>query len=473
MKRALCETEPAEEGGSPEKRSRVEEAPPALSPSQERVLAKALTGVSFFFTGPAGTGKSFVLERIRRGLIEKYDNNEDAVYLTASTGLAACNIGGTTLHGFAGVGLGDAPIATILKDLNGSKPWNKDTTLRWNTARALIIDECSMIQPDFFEKLDKIGRYTRKNNSPFGGLQVILCGDFFQLPPVNKDKKRGGGRKKHQDETNEKYIFQTDTWHNLIGKNILVLTEVFRQQEPEFRHMLEDFRYGNLSKESIALFQQRRNATESAEDLPTDTVKLYATRNEVDIINFLELDKIKDAQTQTYYALDSGDQAIVTKMEEHWMAPKVITLKNSASVMLVYNVSFSRGLVNGLTGKVIGFNEQSNYPIVSFSNGVIYTVTPAKWEIKLGKKVLMRHFQVPLIPSYAVTIHKSQGMSIRNVEVNTSKLFEKAQLYTALSRGMTLGGLYIRGTLPKADLLKPDPKVMDWWVAAVNSESHV
>lgn len=434
------------------KRPRAPEVEHALSPSQRRVLEEALSGNSFFFTGAAGTGKSYLLGHIRRALNAKY--GEDCVFVTASTGIAACNIGGTTLHSFAGVGLGEGNVADLLEELEKPRPWTRAARVRWKRASALIIDECSMLVPELFENLDKVGSYVRGvPNKPFGGIQVILCGDFYQLPPVNKDRAK--------KETS--FIFETQTWARLVGERVFVLGDIFRQTEPEFKAMLADFRCGVIGPESMATFQTRRNLTEAAEALPEGTVKLYSTRKEVDIVNFCEMDKLP-GEAKIFTAVDKGDSNVVKKMEDHWMTPKTLILKVGASVMLVNNVSFELGLVNGKTGKVVSFQDKSGEPVVQFNNGGgVHSIARATWEIKSGKEVIMTHSQIPLILAYAVTIHKSQGMSIENVEINTARIFETAQLYTALSRGISLQGVFIRGPLPKAALIKPNDKVAAWW----------
>lgn len=427
-------------------------APKPLSQSQQHVLTAAMSGESFFFTGAAGTGKSYVLKQLPGALANRV--GEDTIFTTASTGIAACAIGGTTLHSFAGVGLGDAPVGELLEKLQTPKqPSYRKARARWISANILIIEECSMVPPELFTKLDVIGRCLRGvRDKPFGGIQVILCGDFYQLPPVNKDKKPD-----QQD-----FIFETDTWKELVGDKVYVLTEIFRQKEPEFLGMLEDFRKGEIGERAMATFEERRRVTEMTVALPDDTVKIFSTRKEVDIVNNYNLDKLP-GEIREYSAIDRGDPFVVQKFAEHWITPQKLVLKEGASVMVVYNVSLDLGITNGVTGKVVGFSEDKGVPIVQCANGERYTAEPVTWEIKSAGVVVASRTQVPLILSYAITSHKSQGMSIRNVEVNTSRFFEHGQCYVALSRGTTLQGLFIRGGLPPQRLLAPHPKVAAWW----------
>lgn len=432
--------------------SMVTKAPPPLSVSQQRVLKAAMKGESFFFTGAAGTGKSYVLKQLPGALAEKHD--ESTIFVTASTGIAACAIGGSTLHSFAGVGLGDAPVAELLDKLqNGKQPSYRKARARWVNANVLIIEECSMIPPELFSKLDQIGRCLRcVYDKPFGGIQIILCGDFYQLPPVNKDKKPG----------QVDFIFETKSWKELVNDKVYVLNEIFRQHEPKFLNMLDDFRKGVIGEEAMATFNDRRRITEMTAVLPEGTVKLFSTRKEVDVVNNYNLDKL-DGEAKTYEARDKGEPFVVQKLLDHWITPQKLTLKVGASVMFVFNVAIEMGIVNGMTGKVIGFNSEKDLPIVLCANGAEYTADPVTWEIKSANIVVASRTQVPLILSYAITTHKSQGMSIKSVEVNTSKIFETGQCYVALSRGINLEGLFIRGPLPPPHLLQPHPKVVAWW----------
>jgi len=434
--------------------SMVAKPPMPLSVSQQRVLRAAMSGESFFFTGAAGTGKSYVLKQLPGALAEKF--GESTIFTTASTGIAACAIGGTTLHSFAGVGLGDGSVAELLERLqNPKQPSYKKARARWVMANVLIIEECSMVPPDLFDKLDQIGRCLRGVfDKPFGGIQVILCGDFYQLPPVNKEKR--------PDQMD--FIFETKSWNQLIGDKIYVLTEIFRQKEPEFLNMLEDFRRGSIGDQAMATFETRRRVTEMTSALPDDTVKLFSTRKEVEIVNNYNLDKL-GGEIKNYDAVDRGEPFVVQKLADHWITPQRLTLKVGASVMFVFNVAMELGISNGMTGKVVGFSDDKEFPIILCANGVQYTAEPVTWEIKSASIVIAARTQIPLILSYAITTHKSQGMSINHVEVNTSNFFEHGQCYVALSRGMTLEGLYIRGPLPAQRLLHPHPKVVNWWQA--------
>ena len=434
----------------------------ALTESQKEVLRLAREGRSFFFSGAAGSGKSFILKIIAEDLKNTY--GESNVYVTASTGIAASAIGGTTLHSFAGLGLATESAEELTdKLLHTSKPHVTKTRKRWQKANVLIIDECSMIDSDFFTKLDHVARHVRSaaartdagiincKTKPFGGMQVIMCGDFFQLPPVDKTGK-----------VDKPMLFETPVWRALIGTNIVVLKEIIRQKDPRLIKLLTDLRYGKLSKDSLDLLEQRRDASADFSSMPKDTVRLFPTRAEAESVNRLNLQNLDPSSEHVYHAVDRGDQFQIEKLKDQWSAPKELVVRKGATVMFIFNVSIEKGVVNGTTGKVIGFFGPEQHPVVEHSAGV-EVATPQLWEVKLGKEVVASRQQVPLILAYAITTHKSQGMSIKNVEVNTDRIFEHGQTYVAFSRATSLEGLFVNGKMPRQELLNPDPRVINWW----------
>lgn len=198
---------------------RVAMAPISLSEEQQRVLDLVVNQQkSVFFTGSAGTGKSVLMRAIIAELRKKYVREADRVAVTASTGLAACNIGGVTLHSFGGIGLGKEDVPTLVKKIKK----NAKAKTRWLKTKILIIDEISMVDGDLFDKLEGIARMMRNNGRPFGGIQLVITGDFFQLPPVPDYEKKG---------RDVKFAFDAGTWSTAIHHTI-GLTEVFRQKDP-------------------------------------------------------------------------------------------------------------------------------------------------------------------------------------------------------------------------------------------------
>lgn len=435
--------------------------PDTLTPSQKQVIEMARTGRSFFYTGAAGTGKSYVLDVLAEDM--RATNGKTTVFVTASTGMAASSIGGTTLHSYTGLGLCNETPEVLVEKLLKNKSSIK-AKRRWEKTKVLIIDECSMISPELFSKLDIVARNVRGIlDAPFGGIQVILCGDFFQLPPVIKNTPGsaatiGIGAPQQQQPS---MIFETKTWKELIGNNIVVLKEIQRQKDPKFIKLLTELRFGNLSKESLEIIEERRKAVPSSTE---GMVRLFPTKLEADNLNKLKLQYLDPSTQKTFSAVDRGDQYQISKLKDTWSAPSDITLRIGCNVMYIYNVSVERGIVNGTTGKVIGYFGPEGYPIVQTINGDTEVATPKTWEVKCGNEVLATRSQVPLILAYAITTHKSQGMTISLLQVNLNGTFEHGQAYVALSRASSLEGLYVNGTLPQGTLAKPHPKVLEWWL---------
>ena len=223
------------------KKSSITHVPTTFLSEEQRGILKAVVeeGKSVFFTGSAGTGKSVLMKQIIAKLRDKYVREPDRVAVTASTGLAACHIEGTTLHSFAGAGLAKEPAPELVKKIRR----NAKTKSRWQRTKALIIDEISMVDGDLYDKLEHIARAIRNNGRPFGGIQLVITGDFFQLPPV-PDKGKAA-----------KFAFDAATWNTTIEHTIL-LTHVFRQKDPTFANMLNEIRLGKLTPASIKEFQR-------------------------------------------------------------------------------------------------------------------------------------------------------------------------------------------------------------------------
>lgn len=324
--------------------------PIVLSAEQERVLQLALQGKSIFFTGSAGTGKSILLKAIIKQLKKKYDTGQVAV--TASTGLAACNIGGTTVHSFAGIGLGKGKLEDLLKVVRR----NRKAVNRWNSTSVLIIDEISMVEGNLFDKLDWIARkIRRKPHLPFGGIQVIVCGDFYQLPPVSKVNINPDGTEQKDDTM---FAFESDTWKTALHSRI-VLKEVFRQKgDQQFVTMLNEMREGFVSSATEREFLRLSRPL----DCPSGIVptELYATRFEVENANNIQLNRLQGS-AKVYEARDGGSlpPSVKALMLNNFLAPQKLFLKEKAQVMCIKN--FDSTLVNGSLGQVIKFIDRDTY----------------------------------------------------------------------------------------------------------------
>ncbi|KAK4684447.1 ATP-dependent DNA helicase PIF1, partial [Tremellales sp. Uapishka_1] len=345
----------------------TEEAPdpgdPPLSVQQQAALDKVLKGESLFFTGSAGTGKSFLLRAITVALRQKLLQGELAV--TASTGIAALNIGGRTLHSWSGIGHGKGDVEKLINMIQRC-PQYRDA---WLAVKVLVIDEISMISGALFEKLEQIGRAVRGNNRPFGGIQIIASGDFFQLPPVDD-----------RDETiPTKFAFEAKSWNRVIHcKNIVTLDVVYRQRDDRFVMLLERMRKGRLMEEDEQLLQTLDRPLVYADGI--NPVGLYPTRREVDAINMSELAKLPGAPrfyiASDHAGEDSRGYRLTPKQATKLLNARVtwpaeISLKIGAMVLLCHQDD----LVNGSQGKVVGF---SNIPD-ALAAGVQITMLSAMW----------------------------------------------------------------------------------------------
>lgn len=321
-----------------------------LSKEQNHVLELAKKGKSIFFTGSAGTGKSILLKSIIKAL--KEIQGLGAVAVTASTGLAACNIGGITLHSFAGIGLGKGDLDSLVKTVKK----NRKVVNRWKETQVLIIDEISMVDGVLFHNLDQIARKIRRRyNSPFGGIQVIICGDFYQLPPVSKEEVQLDGTAIKKDAI---FAFESQAWDDALDHSI-VLKEVFRQKgDQEFIDMLNEMRHGIVSPETEAEFRRLSRPLDCPEGIvPTE---LYATRDEVERANNQKLQRIQ-GEIKHYIARDGGSLPphIRSKWLLNFMVPRELVLKENAQVMCVKNIDDT--LVNGSLGKIIRFVDRDTY----------------------------------------------------------------------------------------------------------------
>ncbi|XP_018532639.1 ATP-dependent DNA helicase PIF1 [Lates calcarifer] len=402
-----------------------------LNKEQAAVLSAVLSGKNVFFTGSAGTGKSFLLKRIMGSLPPK------STFATASTGVAACHIGGTTLHNFAGIGSGSAPLEQCIE--LAQRP---GVLQHWTTCRHLIIDEISMVEAQFFDKLESVARSVRRSTEPFGGIQLIVCGDFLQLPPVSKGKEKAS------------FCFQARSWRKVIQVN-MELREVRRQTDQSFISLLQAVRVGRVTEEVTArLLKSAYHHIERDGILAT---RLCTHKDDVELTNENKLQQLPGS-VRVFEALDS-DPALVKTIDAHSPVNRVIQLKVGAQVMLTKNLDVARGLVNGARGVVVGFESgKHGLPRVRFLCGVTEVMKPERWVFKSGGGIHLSRQQLPLKLAWAISIHKSQGMTLDCVEISLARVFESGQAYVALSRARSLEGLRVMDFDPR--VVRADPDVL-------------
>ncbi len=344
----------------------------SLSDEQQNVLELARKGESIFYTGSAGTGKSLLLKTLIKHLREQH--GKEAVGVTASTGLAAYNIGGVTINSYTGIGLGTQPVSSIIRNIKRNKTKRKN----WTDVRTLIIDEISMIDGKLIDKLEQIARILKKNESPFGGIQVIFCGDFYQLPPVSKDEKM-------------MFAFESQFWKKHL-KIQVILKKVFRQQgDKQFLQMLQEVRDGVITPSTIKKFKALERPLTSQDKLvPT---RLFPTRREVDRANTTMISQIEGEDIR-YVAVDGGELAGKPqgfKLLDSFLVPQSITLKIGAQVMMVKNMDDE--LVNGSLGMVVGFMHPDTFDLITNldehlcgekrpKNGIMRSLDTSKTELK-------------------------------------------------------------------------------------------
>ncbi|CAG8497454.1 9443_t:CDS:2 [Ambispora gerdemannii] len=417
---------------------------------------------SIFYTGSAGTGKSILLQRIIKEV--KRLHGPESIAVTAPTGIAAVNVGGMTIHSFSGVGTGDDKVENLLKKIK-RRATVQD---RWKEIKVLVIDEVSMLDGALFDKLELIARDLRQSQNPFGGIQVIITGDFYQLPPVSK-----GGE--------YKFCFQANSWQRVV-KHSLLLTRIFRQKDNELINMLNEMRHGgNLSNQSMALIKRLQMTPQYPPDgiLPTE---LYARNESVNKANQSHLDRIP-YKAQVYLAEDftmQSDSVQLATLKKSCLAYDHLELKRNAQVMLIKNLN--KDLVNGSRGIVIGFHDaQTNshyfngeeeklppgtavYPIVRFTNKIEQVIDKAIWTLEgVGGIELARRRQVPLVLAWAISIHKSQGQTLDRVKVDLGRVFEKGQAYVALSRATSVNSLQVLNF--RKDLVMAHKKVAEYYAS--------
>ncbi len=413
---------------------------------QKEALDILKLGRNVFLTGAAGSGKTHTL----RAYIEYLRENDIEVAITASTGIAATHLGGVTIHSWSGLGIRDKLTEYDIDQLEEKQSLWK----RYQNTKVLIIDEISMLHHFRFDMLDRLARaFRRQPDLPFGGMQIVLCGDFFQLPPVHR-----------QGEQPAYFAYQSNIWKKMNLK-VCYLSEQHRQNDDSYLSLLNDIR-GNCVEDDSLQYLRDRYKKDIDPDLFPDIVptKLYSHNADVDSINDAELEKLGKGKSgasfrEQLFLMDTkGKASIIESLIKSCLAPVELRLKIGARVMFVRN-NQEKGYANGTLGTVIGFDEVGNDPIVRIANGREIHADRESWIVEEDGKIKAEISQVPLRLAWAITIHKSQGMSLDAAEIDLSKSFVAGMGYVALSRVKSLAGLKLVGFNHSA--LQVHPEILE------------
>jgi ATP-dependent DNA helicase PIF1 len=431
-----------------------------LSIEQKYALDKFKKGENLFITGPGGTGKT----KLIHSLVNYMNQSGTNYQICAMTGCAALLLGckSRTLHSWSGIKLARGPIETIIKQVIRSKK----TVSAWKKVKVLIVDEVSMMSKKIFELCEKIARLIRKNESPFGGIQVIFTGDFFQLPPVGDDK----------EEDSTKFSFESEKWFQVFPMaNNIQLTHIFRQTDQEYIKILLEIRRGEISEEGKELLQKYvKRPFDKSEHNGAIPTKLFPVKSKVEYVNTAMFSKLEgednifeniEKRNSTVY-IDTNKiiepelllkcQALtpeevtyeIENMNKNINIDKSLKLKCGALVMCTFNIDLEGGICNGSQGSIVEFRESSDgipgvkLPVVLFSNGQRRVISYQYYQNEEYPTIVIG--QIPLCLAWALTIHKIQGATLDMADMDLGKsVFEYGQSYVALSRIKSLDGLYL------------------------------
>jgi ATP-dependent DNA helicase PIF1 len=415
----------------------------SLTLKQSQCLGLMNDGKNVFMTGPGGVGKSFLIDKFVRG----YPRNKK-IGVTSMTGISALLIGGTTLHSFLGIGLGNGTAEAIQYKIQHN-PFQRN---RWVSLNTLIIDEISMMSPLLFDKLEQVARMIRGTNRPFGGIQIILSGDFCQLPCIGEVQS---------------ICIDAESWGKCMS-NIVYLTEIVRQKDIVFQTFLNSVRMGIVDDFVLRILEERKNAVMENKYgiIPT---YIYTTRNDVSQHNDRELDTLASSGVEFFeynaeifiQPFTKRPDIVEDRINRDFNGVQSLQICVNAQVMLLKNLDLSQGLANGSRGIIVRFDPESGIPVVRFLNGIEALIDYHSWNFEENDRNIATVTQIPLKVAYAITAHSSQGSTVDYATIDLSNVFEYGQAYTALSRVKTLEGLSIINYNPA--LIKALPKAVNFY----------
>ena len=400
---------------------------------QELALAILLSGRSALLTGAAGTGKTHLLNNF----IVQARKRGKKVSVTATTGLAATHLGGNTIHSWSGIGVSDHLPNNFFERLSKTR---RDVISKTDV---LIIDEISMLHDFRLDMIDKVLRTVRENDQPFGGIQLVMSGDFFQLPPVNRPNEQGGG-----------FVVYSDAWQEL-QPTVLYLERQYRQNDDRLLEILTALRTGDVRRSHVEALLARTEI----EPPDGDITELHTVNVDVDDINIQKLAELP-GEERSYQQTTTGSKIYVENLQRSVLAPENLVIKLGALVMAVKN-SPQKLYANGSIGTVVNFEPLTEYPVVEFRDGRRVTMVPDVWELRDGERKRASISQVPLRLAWAITVHKSQGMTLDAAKIDLRKAFVEGMGYVALSRVRDLDNLYLYGINRRALEVSPDALAID------------
>jgi ATP-dependent exoDNAse (exonuclease V) alpha subunit len=401
--------------------------------TQAEALDILKMGKNVFLTGPAGSGKTHVLH----AYVQYLKSHAVDVAVTASTGIASTHLGGMTIHSWSGLGIRDTLTDYDIEDLMEQQYLYK----RFDRTKVLIIDEVSMLHHFRLDLIEWICRQMKRNEKPFGGMQIILCGDFFQLPPVTRG-----------ETLESQFAYKAESWL-YSDFTVCYLSEQHRQKDTTYLSILNNIRDGKVSSKTIELLKSRLNKNL---EVGTEYTRLYTHNIDVDEVNKKHLNLISGT-AKNYQMIKKGAPSLSDSLRKSCLSPELLELKVGARVMFTKNHPEGQ-YVNGTLGIVKSFNAYGD-PIVLTNSGMEIQVSPQSWKVEEEGKVKAEISQLPLRLAWAITVHKSQGMSLDAMELDLSKSFVRGMGYVALSRVRTLNGMNLLGWNDIA--LEVDPEILE------------